>query len=136
MVPLERFAYADLLLFQNKDKEAEALLDSISIAFPKHPLSDDILMLRAKLAQKHRDYLQALDYLKKVYEPCKDCGKDDLLRDDALFRTAEIYERFLKKPDQAQVFYERLIMEYPGSTFVQSARVKLLELQNSTEVIP
>lgn len=136
MVPLERFAYADLLLFQNKDKEAETLLDSISVAFPQHPLSDDILMLRAKIAQKHRDYLQALHYLKQVYDPCKDCGKDDLLRDDALFRTADLYEHYLKDPQKAQVFYERLIVEYPGSTFVQSARVKLLELQNAATVVP
>ncbi|MBS1688391.1 MAG: tetratricopeptide repeat protein, partial [Bacteroidetes bacterium] len=40
-VPLLRFAHADLLLFQNKDKEAETLLDSLSSAFPKHPLNDD-----------------------------------------------------------------------------------------------
>ena len=136
MVPLERFAYADLLLFQNRDKDAETLLDSISTAFPKHPLSDDILMLRAKLAQKHRAYTKALDYLKQVYEPCKDCGKDDLLRDDALFRTADIYEHLLKQPEQAKTYYERLIVEYPGSTFVQSARVKLAELQNNPGLVP
>ena len=136
MVPLERYAYADLLLFQNKDKEAETLLDSISTAFPQHPLSDDILMLRSRIAHKHREYNRALEYLKQVYDPCKDCGKDDLLRDDALFRTAEIHEKFLKQPAKAREFYERLIMDYPGSTFVQSARVKLAELEKEATIVP
>ena len=71
-----------------------------------------------------------------MYEPCKDCGKDDLLRDDALFRTADIYEHLLKQPEQAKTYYERLIVEYPGSTFVQSARVKLAELQNNPGLVP
>jgi len=136
MVPLNRFAYADLLLFQNKDKEAEALLDSIAQAFPKHPLNDDILMLRSRLAVKHRDYNKALDYLKQVYDACKNCGKDDLLRDDALFRTAELYDTILKNPEEAKKFYELLIVDYPGSTYVQTARVKLAALKGEGNALP
>jgi predicted negative regulator of RcsB-dependent stress response len=136
LVPLKRFAYADLLLFQNKDKEAETLLDSIATAFPKHPLKDDILMLRSRLAVKRHEYNQALDYLKMVYEPCKDCKQDDLLKDDALFRTAELYEKYLRQPEQAKKFYEQLIVEYPGSTYIQTARVKLKELTEGSAVLP
>jgi tetratricopeptide (TPR) repeat protein len=136
LVPLKRFAYADLLLFQNKDKEAEALLDSLSTTFPQHPLKDDILMLRSKLAIKRHDFTQALEYMKLVYDPCKDCKQDDLLKDDALFRTAEVYDKYMKQPDQAKKFYERLIVDYPGSTYVQTARVKLKELTEGTAVLP
>src|SRR5690606_27702483 len=46
ITPLLRFAHADLLLFQNKTKEADLLLDSIATTFPENPLQDDILMLR------------------------------------------------------------------------------------------
>lgn len=125
MVPLQRFAYADLLLFQNKDAEAIRVLDSIAAAFPKHPLNDDILMLRAKLAIKKRDYTLALTYLKQVYGQYD----KDVLADDALFQTADIYERYLKQPDNARKFYEQLIIDYPGSTYVQTARVRLAALQ-------
>jgi len=121
LVPLSSFARADLLLFQNKDSEAVALLDSISAEFPKHPLRDDILMLRAKLAVKHREYDKALAYLKEVYE----AFGQDVLADDAIFRTAEIYDRHLKQPEQANAFYEKLILDFPGSTYVQSARDRL-----------
>ena len=36
-----------------KDVEAKALLDSISTAYPEHPLKDDIIMQRANIALKH-----------------------------------------------------------------------------------
>jgi TolA-binding protein len=126
--PLRRFAYADLLMFQNKDKEAEALLDSLTKAYPKHPLDDDILMLQAKLAEKHREYDKALGYLKIIYEQY---GKD-VLGDDAVFNTAEIYEEYLHDNVQAKHFYEQLIIDYPGSTFVQTARKRLEHLNKAT----
>ena len=122
--PLSRFAHADLLLFQNKDKQAEALLDSIAAAFPKHPLMDDILMQHARIAEKHHEFERALGYLTDIY---KKYGQD-VLADDAVFRMAEIYEHELKNKDKAKEYYEQLIIDYPGSTFVQSARLRLKEM--------
>jgi len=132
-VPLRRFAHADLLMFQNKDKEAEELLDSIAHAFPQHPLNDDILMQKAKLAEKHHDYNKALDYLKDIYAKYA----KDVLGDDAVYETAVIYENNLRDMEKARHFYEQLIIDYPGSTYVQSARTKLAALQNTgAPVVP
>lgn len=122
--PLSRFAYADLLLFQNKDKQAEALLDSISAAFPKHPLNDDIIMQHAKIAGKHHDYDKAIALLTVVAQKYA----DDVLADDAIFQIAEIYSNNLDKKDNAKEYYERLIVDYPGSTYVQTARLRLAEI--------
>lgn len=124
MLPLSRFAAADLLLFQNKDKEAETLLDSLTAAFPKHPLNDDILMLRSRMAVKHKDYQKAISWLKQIIEHY---GKD-VLADDALFRIAEIKRNYLKEPEDARHYYEQLIIDYPGSTYVQQARILLKEM--------
>lgn len=123
-VPLERYAYADLLLFQNKDKEAETLLDSIATNFPQHPLKDDILMMRAEIAIKHRDYQNALSYLNTIY---KEHG-EDVLADDALFKMAVINEQRLGKKEEAAKLYTQIITEYPGSTYIQQARNKVKEL--------
>lgn len=123
-VPLERYAYADLLLFQNKDNEAEALLDSIATNFPQHPLKDDILMMRAEIATKHRKYEQAISYLNTIY---KEHG-EDVLADDALFKMAALNEQRLNKKEKAAELYTQLITEYPGSTYVQHARNKVREL--------
>lgn len=130
--PIRRFAYADLLLFQNKDKEAETLLDSIATAFPEHPLKDDILMKKANLARKHREYEKAISFLAMIH----DKHGQDVLGDDAVFKTAEIYEQFLAKPDSAKKYYEMLIVEYPGSTYINNARTKLATLQQGNHIIP
>jgi tetratricopeptide (TPR) repeat protein len=132
LAPLRRFAYADLLLFQNKDAEAKKLLDSITVAYPEHPLKDDILMQRAKLALKQLEYTEALTYLGEVYTKYG----EDVLADDALYQAAEINEKYLKAPEAARKLYEKLVLEYPGSTFVQSARNKLNELKSGSEIVP
>ena len=124
--PLSRFAYADLLLFQNKDKQAEVLLDSISTAFPKHPLNDDILMQHAKIAMKHNNFDKAISYLTEIVQKYP----EDVLADDAVFTMAEIYNYNLGKKDSAKEYYEKLVIDFPGSTFVQVARQKLTELNN------
>lgn len=127
-VPLQRFAYAGLLLFQNKDSEAEALLDSINKAYPDHPLNDDILMTRADMAKKHLQYDKALEYLKKI----KEKYGDDVLGDDAVFKMAEIYQDNLYNTAEAKKLYEQLILDYIGSTYVQVARQKLNDINNGT----
>ena len=124
--PLVRFAYADLLLAQNKEKKAYDLLDSIAKAFPKHPLNDDILMLHAKNEERHKRYDSALAYLEKIH---KDYG-DDVLADDAVYEMAEIYRNNLNDKTMAKAMYEQLIIEYPGSTFVQAARQRLYEIEH------
>ena len=131
-VPLRRFAYADLLTFQNKDTDAETLLDSIVKAFPEHPLKDDILMQKAELAKKHREYSKSLTYLKEIQEK----HGDDVLGDDAVFKTAELYEQYLKQPEEAKKIYEYLIITYPGSSYVQVARNRLNELQTGAPALP
>jgi len=127
-VPLQRFANAGLLLFQNKDAEAEALLDSINKAYPKHPLNDDILMLRSDMARKHHQYDKALTYLKTISEQYG----QDVLGDDAVFKMADIYQNDLHNNDLAKHFYEQLIIDYQGSTYVQIARQRLTELNNAS----
>ncbi len=126
-VPLERFANASLLLFENKDKEAESLLDSINKAYPKHPLNDDIIMARADLAMKHHNYLRTLELLKALY----DKYGQDVLADDAVYKMAEIYRNQLHDIREAKHYYEQLIIDYPGSTYVQAARQHLYDLNNA-----
>jgi predicted Zn-dependent protease len=126
MVPLERFAYADLLLYQNKDKQAESLLDSLTAAFPKHPLNDDIIMQRARITIKHREFDKALKHLEAIV---KDYGQD-VLGDDAVYKMAEIYQDELHQAEAAKRYYEQLIIDYPGSTYVQMARQKLNAINN------
>jgi predicted Zn-dependent protease len=126
--PLTRFAYAGLLRSQNKDAQANTLLDSIATAFPKHPLNDDILMAHAEIARKHKEFDKAISYLTAIVEKYG----EDVLGDDALFMMAEIYRTDLQKNDLAKKYYEKLIIDFPGSTFIQIARQKLREINEGT----
>lgn len=134
LVPLQRFAYADLLLFQNKDSAAAVLLDSIAKTYPDHPLQDDILMQQAKIARRRGDYKEALALYAQVYDAPKGGKRDDLLADDALFSAAEVQEQILKDNKQARALYETLILRFPGSSFVQRARERMAALDGNTKV--
>ncbi|MBS1690528.1 MAG: hypothetical protein JSS96_17480 [Bacteroidetes bacterium] len=48
---------------------------------------------------------------------------------------AEVFEKDLHQNDQAKHYYEQLIIDYPGSTFVQTARKRLKNLNEGTALI-
>jgi len=131
VTPLLMFARADLLEFQNKDDEALAVLDSIAEEFPKHPLMDNILMERARIASKRHDYNETAMLLQKVVT---NYG-DDILADDALYNLALINETFFKNLDEAKRLYEQLIVKYPGSTFVNEARKSFRRLRGDNAAV-
>lgn len=126
MVPLERFAVADLLLFQNKTQESDRLLDSVAKAFPDAALQDDILMKRSSIALEEGRVMDAVSYLNTIV----DTFGQDVLADDAVFQLATIYADRLKDTAKAVTFYEKLITDFPGSTYVQAARAKYQALKN------
>jgi TolA-binding protein len=81
------------------------------------------LMQRAKIALEEGRNDDAINFLERI---ASDYG-DDVLGDDAVFKLANIYEQ-QKVADKALKYYERLITDYPGSTFVQSARAAYARL--------
>lgn len=130
LVPLLRFAAADLLLFQHKTRESDALLDSIVAHFPKDELIDDIFMLRARIAMEEGRYTDAVAFLQKIVEE----HGDDVLGDDATFLLGHIYDESLKNKEKALYYYEKVITDYPGSTFVQLARARYQKLKDRLPV--
>jgi predicted Zn-dependent protease len=129
MAPLEMFSRADLLIFRNKFKEANITLDSISKVYTDNPLLDDILMARASIAQKQQNYELALGYLKQVYEQ----HKEDILADDALYQAAVINEKYMDNKKEAQYLYEKIILDYPGSTLIGESRKAFRRLRGDAE---
>jgi tetratricopeptide (TPR) repeat protein len=127
MVPLTKFSEADLLLFQNKTKESDKLLDSVATAFPKTELKDDILMLRAKIALEEGSNADAIAFLNEVVTKYG----EDVLGDDAVYMLATVYEERLKDIPKALEYYEKLITDYPGSTYIQVARIKYQKLKSA-----
>lgn len=123
--PLEMFAKADLLSFQNLYSQAEEQLDSLTFYYPGHRLADEILFEKAEIAIKKRDYARAAVFLEKIIE----LYPTDLLGDDAVFGLAEINRKFLNNTEKASELYKKIITEYPSSLFVVEARKQFRELR-------
>lgn len=123
--PMQWFAKADLYYFQQQPIRATQWLDSIAMNYPRHALSDDVLLKRAQIAQQQRQYDQAVSYLQQLL---KEHGSD-ILGDNALFLLADITQNQLKDADAAKKLYERLLQEYPGSFFTTEARKRYRTLR-------
>lgn len=123
--PLLMFAKADLLSYQQKFDQANSILDSIQNLFPKHPLADNILWQKSRMANAKQDYSEAAMYLQKIVS---DYG-DDVLADDALYHLAYINEEYFQNKDEAKRLYQQIITQYPGSTYINQARKNFRRLR-------
>ena len=117
-IPLQMFARADLYFFQNRDSLAMATIDSIVGLFPYHSLGDDILMRKAKLNIKAKQYDEAAKMLQEIV----DDYAYDQFADDALFMLASVCEQHLANTEKAQELYKQLMVSFPGSIYVVEAR--------------
>ncbi|MBL7800479.1 MAG: tetratricopeptide repeat protein [Chitinophagales bacterium] len=117
-VPMELFSQADLLMFQNKDGEADKVLDSIVFTYPGHELFDDIEYAKAQIYCRKRQFEKAIPLLENIV---KNYGKD-LKGDDALFLLADITEREMNNKEKAKELFKQLIVDYQSSLLVVEAR--------------
>ena len=124
-VPMEMYAEADLLVFQNRFDEAFAKLDSLERMFPDHGLKDDILYTRAQIFKKQRRYEDSAAALQRIVETYP----EEIRADNALFELAALYETQLGDETKAQELYEKIFIEYSNSTFAVEARKRYRKLR-------
>jgi len=122
---MKDYAKVDLLLFQNKDSMAVSLLDQMKVQYPRHPISDEILWLEAKVMRRNGNFERAADLLMQITEEYP----DDLWGDDAFFTMAEIYEKDLGDLEKAQELYGEFLRRYKGSIYVVEARKRFRSLR-------
>ncbi len=123
--PLELYSQADLLVFQNRFSEAFLMLDTLLQEFPDHSLDDDVLYTKAKVYQQKRDYETTAKLLQKIVEEYP----EEIRADNALFMLAELHENQLEEPEKAREYYEKLFIDYSGSTFAVEARKRFRALR-------
>ena len=116
--PMQMYARAELLEFQNKDSDAVVTLDSITKLFPGHALTDDIEYTKAEMDVKHKEFDKAIPLLEDILKNYK----TDLKGDDATFLLAEINEQQLHNKDKAMELYKSIITDFSNSLLVIEAR--------------
>ena len=116
--PMQMFARAELLQFQNRDSDAVTTLDSITKLFPGHALTDDIEYAKAEMDVKHKEFDKAIPLLEDILKTYK----TDLKGDDATFLLAQINEQQLHNKEKAMELYKSIITDYSNSLLVIEAR--------------
>ena len=115
---LELFADADLMLYRNMLDSAWDGYDAINRATLSHPLFDEVLMRKAQIRTKQGRYAEADSLLQRLI----DFYPYDITADDALILQAELNEDKLGNLDKARQCYEKLLLDYPTSLYVDRAR--------------
>ncbi|MCE2613901.1 tetratricopeptide repeat protein [Flavobacteriaceae bacterium D16] len=115
---LKKYARADFLAYQNKDKEAIETLDEILKNHKGEKIEDEALLKQGRLLEARKDFDAArLNYLKIV-----EFYGQDILADDAHFAIAELYRKYLDQPEKAKYHYEQIIYNYQDSYYFPLAR--------------
>ena len=122
---LSLYAAADLMLYRNQLDSAWIGFNDISIRSLSHPLLDEVLMQKARIRMKQGRYAEADSLLQQIV----DFYDEDILADDAVMMIAEINESKLNNMERARSYYEKLIIDYPASLYVDRARKRYNELK-------
>ena len=115
---LKTYAKADLLAFQNKNKQAIDTLHTLLKKFKGRSIEDEALFKQAELFTKIKKYALAENNYIRIVE----LQKDGILADDAYFRLAQLYENKLNNVEKAKELYQKIIFEFPSSIFLVDAR--------------
>jgi len=147
---LKKFANIELMLAQNKIEETLSAIAEMKKSYGiednetqkinsgsklvrmiNYPLIDDLLWTEANLRLKIGEFEKAIDLLNLIIENFP----DDVLADDALFTSAEIYERHLNQKEKAMEIYRDFLTRFPGSVYVAEARKRFRILRGDTVYI-
>jgi len=124
-VPLQIYARAELLSFQNKLDDALKTLDTINMYFAGHSLADDVLMSKARIYEKKQDFVKAFEMYENIYLGFA----DDIYGDDALFRMAEIQQYNFNNLEKARELYQKILTEFPDSIYVVESRKRIRQIR-------
>ena len=122
---LKQFARGDYLLYQNKTQEALNLFQDILKNFKDQEIESVTLLRLGKTYENLGDYISALSQ----YQTIIDKHQDGIYVDEALYFSAEIYNKQLKDIEKAKPLYEQLVFHHEDSIYFVEARRKFRELR-------
>lgn len=121
---LKKFAKADFKLYQNKKQEA--LAEFKALLQDKTQSIQDVTLLRiGKLYEGMGQNDLALQH----YQQIIDKYADGIYIDEALFFSAEIYNKKMNDPEKAKALYEKVIFNHEDSIYFVEARKEYRKLR-------
>lgn len=122
---LKKYARADLLAYQNKNKEAIEALEDILQNHKGEKIEDEALLKQAQLLMEQKEYESAEFNYQKIVE----FYADGILADDAHFALGELYRNILNEPEKAKTHFEKIIYNYQDSYYFPQARTNFRKLR-------
>ena len=133
---LTQLAKADLLAYQNKNREAVTILSSIltdkkllSANGGFLPITNTVLYKKALILIKQEKYLEAIVDLEKVIATSK---SDGIFMDKSIYQLAELYYNQLNNKEKASEYYQKIIFDHSSSIYLVDARKKYRKLRGDT----
>ena len=115
---LKKFAKADFKLYQNKKEEALAGFKGLLTGDKTASIQDVSLLRIGKIYESQGQY----DFALQNYQQIIDTYKEGIYVDEALFFSAEIYNKKLQQPEKAKPLYEKVLFEHQDSIYFIEAR--------------
>lgn len=130
MVALKKFARGDYLLYQDKREEA---LKEFLLILQENKGNEIEAVTRCRLAKIYEDKNDFAEALNQ-YQYIIDNFKDGIYMDEALYFSAEIYNKQLKDIEKAKALYEKVILNHQDSIYFVDARKKYRQLRGDTNL--
>lgn len=125
---LKKFAKADFKLYQNKKDEALAVFKDLIEKDNTESIKDVTHIRLGEIYESKGQYDLAL----QNYQQVIDKYKEGIYVDEALFFSAEIYNKKLNDPEKAKPLYEKVIFEHQDSIYFVEARKQFRQLRGDT----
>lgn len=125
---LKKFAKADFKLYQNKKTEALAQFKDLLDNDQTKSIKDVTLLRLGEIYESQGKYDLALQQYKQII----DNYKEGIYVDEALFFSAEIYNKKLADPEKAKPLYEKILFEHQDSIYFIEARKQFRLLRGDT----
>lgn len=127
---LKQFAKGDYLIYQNKNRDAIVQFQNILKTFKGQEIEAVTLLRLGQVHEDLGDYNLALSQ----YQLIIDQHSDGIYIDEALFFSAEIYNKKLQDFEKAKALYEKVIFNHQDSIYFVDARKRYRELRGDTNL--
>ncbi|NRT12998.1 tetratricopeptide repeat protein [Flavobacterium sp. 14A] len=127
---LKEFAKGDYLQYQNRSEAAIAQFQSILKQFKGQEIEAISLLRLGTIFEKNKQYDLALSQYQNIISN----HADGIYSDEALYFSAEIYNKKLNEPEKAKPLYEKIIFNHEDSIYFVEARKAFRKLRGDTNL--
>jgi len=115
---LKKFAKADFMLYKNKNEQALSIFNQILQEHKGEEIEAVTLLRVGQILEKQNQHIQALRHYQKII----DHFADGIYLDEALYFSAEIYNKKLQEIEKAKELYQKIIFDHQDSIYFVNAR--------------